>query len=91
MLDEEIEFPRELLDIEGDAVGQVGRRGEFSPPPLERGNERDRLPVQRRMFGGARGAQMRLQGDVAQIGQREHTEIVGVPEHCRNRHRHFSE
>ena len=89
MLREEVELPRQLLDVERDAVGQVLGRRELLAALLQRRDQRDRLAVERRVLRRARGAQVRLQRDVAEILQREHAEVVGVPQHLGNRHRHL--
>jgi hypothetical protein len=89
VLGEEVELPRQLLDVERNAVGQVLRRLELGAAPLQRRNQGDRLAVESGMFRRARGAQVRLQRDVAEILQREHAEIVGVAQHRGNRHRHL--
>ena len=91
VLDEEVQLPRQLLDVERDAVGQVVRRRELRAAPLQRGDERDRLAVERRVLGRRRRAEVRLQRDVAEILQRQHAELVGVAEDRGNRHRHLRE
>ena len=53
VLDEEVHLPRQLLDVEGNPVGQVVARLEFSAAPLQRRDQRDRLPVERRMLAPA--------------------------------------
>ena len=89
VLREEVELPRQLLDVERDAVGQVLRRGELRAAPLQRRDQRHRLAVEGGVIRRARGAEVRLERDVAEILQREHAEIVRVPQHRRNRHRHL--
>ena len=63
--------------------------GEASPRrALQLGNQRDGLSVERRVLGRPRRAEMRLQGDVAEVLQREHAQIVSVSEHVGDRYRH---
>ena len=91
VLDEEVELPGQLLDVEGDAVGQVLGRRELGAAALQRRDERHRLPVERRVLRRRRRAEVRLQRDVAEILEREHAEVVGVAEDGRDRHRHLRE
>ena len=86
--DEKFELPGELLDVEGHAVGDVTIGGQLAPAALEDVDERDGLAVQRRVLGRARGAEMRLQGDVPQILKRHDALRVRVPENGRHRQRH---
>ena len=64
--------------VERDRVRHVPIRRQILAAPLQLLDERDRLPVQRRVLGGRRGAQVRLQRDVAEILQRENAELVGM-------------
>ena len=91
VLGEEVHLPRQLLDVEGDAVGQVVRARQLGAALLQRGDERDRLPVERGVLGRRRGAEVRLQRHVPEILEREDAEIAGVAEHGRDRHRHLLE
>ena len=88
MLGEEIEFPRQLLDVERDAIREVLGRGEFLAALLEGGDERNRLPVERRVLRCARGAKMGLEGHVAKVLQRQQSVLVRVTEDRRNRQLH---
>ena len=89
MADEEVELPRELLDVERDAVGQMRVGGELGAAPLQQLDQRDRLAIERRVLARRRGAQMRLQRHVAQILLRDDAERVGMIEHERHRQRHL--
>jgi len=89
MFDEKVELPCELLDVEGDAIGDVLWRRELGASSLHRRDQRDGLSIEGRVFGGTCGAEVSLKRDVSEIGQRENAEIVGVTEHRRNRHRHL--
>ena len=62
---------------------------ELRAAPLQQLDERDRLPVERRVLGRRRGAEMRLQRDVAEILERENAERVGVAEDRRHRQRNL--
>ena len=44
-----------------------------------------------RVLGGGRRTEVGLQRDVAEVGQRQHAEIVRMPQHRRNGHRHAGE
>ena len=87
VLREEVELPRELLDVERDAVGDVAVRVDLGAAALQQVDERDGLPVERRVLGGRRRAEMGLQRDVAEILERENAERIGVAEQCRHRQR----
>ena len=50
MLDEELELPGELLDVEGNRVRHVPIRGQLAASPLEQVDVADRLTVHRRML-----------------------------------------
>ena len=98
MADEKVQLPRELLDVERDAVGQVTvrRRGsrvgvEFGAAALQQLDERHGPPIERGMLGRRRRAQMRLQRDVAEILQRQDAERIRMAEHRRDRQRHLLE
>ena len=88
VLQEEIELPRELLDVERDAVGQIRRRRQLRAAPLQRRDQRDRLAIERRVRRRRRRAQVRLQRDVAEILQRQDAQLVDVIDDLRDRHRH---
>ena len=51
VLREEVHLPRELLDVEGDAVGQVGRTFELGAAALQRCDQGHRLPIPGRVLG----------------------------------------
>ena len=55
--------------------------------PLHPEHELNRLPVQRVVFGGLRHAQVRLQGDVAEILEDEDAEVVRMARDRGNRQR----
>ena len=78
MLDEEFELPRQLLDVERDAIRRIGVRAQRFAALLHARDEADRLPIERRMLGRGRRAEMRLQRHVAEILQAEHAERIGV-------------
>ena len=84
---EELELPRQLLDVERHAVGRVPVRVEIRTAPLQRLDQRHRLAVQRGVLGVRRGAKVRLQRDVPEILQRDDPELVRMPEHCGHRQR----
>ena len=88
VLDEEIHLPRQLLDVEGDAVGDVSRRRELRAAPLQRVDQRDRLAIERRVFRPRRRAEMRLQRHIAEILQRDDAERIGMTEDRGHRHGH---
>ena len=89
-LREEVELPGQLLDVERDAVRQVRVATRSSrAAALQQLDERHRLPVERRVLGRRRRAEVRLQRDVAEILQREDAELVGVAEDRRHRQRHL--
>ena len=69
MLDEEIHLPRQLLDVEGDAGTAGTRRTQLRAAFLQRGDERDGLPIERGVLRRCGRAEMRLQRDVAKIFQ----------------------
>ena len=50
VLREEVELPRQLVDVERDAVGQVRVGAQLAAAALQQLDERHRLPVKRRMF-----------------------------------------
>ena len=81
----------QLFDVERDPVGEVAVRIDFGPAPLQHLDERDRLPIQRRVLGRCRRAQVRLQRDVAEIFQRHDAVRVGVSQQRGNRQRHLPE
>src|SRR5262245_59380680 len=60
MLYEELQLPRQLLDVERDPVGEIAVGHELAPTLLHLHDQRDRLPVERRMLCTGRGAEMRL-------------------------------
>ena len=76
MTDEVLELPRQLLDVECHPVRQVGVRRQLGAPSLQELDERDCLPIQRRVLGRRGGTEMRLQRDVAKILQRNDPERV---------------
>ena len=51
VLDEELELPRQLLDVEGHAVRDEPRRLELRAAPLQQLDQRDCLAVQRGVLG----------------------------------------
>ena len=86
--EEEVQLPGQLLDVEGDAVGQVGRRRQRGAARLHRDDVRDRLAVERGVRLERLRAEVRLQRDVAEVLQRQDAEAVVVAEQPRRRHRH---
>ena len=78
MLDEELELPRQLLDVERDAVRRIVVRPQRLAALLHAGDERHGLAIERGVLGGGRRAEVRLQRDVAEILEAEHAELVGV-------------
>ena len=91
MLDEEVQLPGQLLDIERDSIRKVCRALQFRPAPLKRRDQADGLSIERRVFGSRRGAEVGLERHVAEILERQHANVVGVPEDARNGHRHLLE
>ena len=91
MLDEEVELPGQLLDVEGDPIGQVPIGLQLGAAPLQQRDERDGVPVQRRVLGRRRGSQMCLQRDVAQIFERHDAVGIRVAENRGDRQRHLLE
>src|SRR5439155_15003361 len=87
MLGEEFELPHQLLEVEGDLVRhiRVGRQGLTAA--LQQLDQRNGLVVERGVLARWRGAEVRLQRDVAKILQRENPELVGVAEDFRHRQR----
>src|SRR5207244_1825804 len=85
MFDEELELPRQLVHVEGDRIGRITIGFELAASPLEPLDERDGLAVQRLVLRARRGAQVRLERDVAQILLRHDPELIGVPKDGRNR------
>ena len=83
MLDEEVHLPRQLLDVEGDLRGAVGRRQQLLAPRLQHADERHGLAIQRFVLGQRAGAKVRLQRDVAEILEREDAERVRMAENVR--------
>ncbi len=63
--------------------GRYSGDSSSAPAALQSRDERHRLAIERRVLGGRRGAEVRLQRDVAEILEREHAEVVGVPEDAR--------
>ena len=55
---------------------------------LNRGDQRDGLTIERRMFGRGRRADMRLERDVAEILERDNPELARMVQDSRDRHRH---
>ena len=91
MLDEELHLPGELLDVERNPVGQVLGRLELGAAVLNRGDQGDGLPVEVRVLRGSGRAEMGLERDVAEVLEREHADVVGMPEDLRDRNRHALE
>ena len=91
MLHEEIQLPHQLVAIERDSVGDVFGRSQLRAFPLHAENELDRLPVQRIVFGRLSHAEVRLQGDVAEILQDEDAKVVGMARDSGNRQRNVRE
>ena len=79
-LGEAFQIADDLLDVEGDAVRDVLRVAQVRAAPLQRVDEPHGLTVERRVFLRRRGAEVRLQRDVAQILQRQDAEITGMSE-----------
>ena len=69
--------------------GRYASDCELRAAPLQQLDERDRLAVERGVLGRRRGAEVRLQRDVAEILQREDAELVRVAEDRRHRQRHL--
>jgi hypothetical protein len=88
VLREELQLPEQLLDVEGDAVRRVVARREFRAAALHDLDERDGLPIEAAVLGGRRGAEMRLQRDVAEIVQHEDPQIARTVEDARHRQPH---
>ncbi len=91
MLREEVHLPRQLLDVEGDAVREVGRALELGAATLQRRDQSDGLSIAGGVLGWRHGAEVSLQRDVAEVLEGEDPEIAGMPKHGRNRHRHLLE
>src|SRR5262245_5247707 len=91
MFREELQLPRQLLDVEGDAVGDEPGRRELRAPTLKRVDKTHSLTVQSGVLCGRRRTEMRLQRHVAQILQRDDAELVRVTKNARDRYRHQAE
>ena len=89
MLDEELELPRQLFDIEGDAIGRVGVGAEVLAALLHARNELHGLPVQRVMLSRCCGTEVRLERDVTEIFQPDHAKRIRMMQDRRHRHRHL--
>ena len=67
MAGEEVELPRQLLDVEGDPIRQVAVARSSAPRRCSSSMSATASPVERRVLDRRRGAEMRLQRDVAEI------------------------
>ena len=88
MLDEKIHLPGELLDIERNRVPDVPGILQFTPAPLHRFDEPDRLPIERRMRRRGRRTDMGLQCDVTEIIEGQHAVVRGLTQDRRHRQSH---
>ena len=91
MPDEEVELPGQLLDVERDPIRQVPIGLQLGAPPLQQRDERDGFPVQGRVLGRRRRAEMRLQRHVAQVLERHDAVGIRVAENRRDRQRDLLE
>ncbi len=91
VLDEVLELPRELLDIERHTVGQVLIGLQLGAAALQPIDQRDGLQVERRVLRERCGAQMSLERDVAEILQHYDAKRIGVAEDLGDRERHLTE
>ena len=72
-------------------IRRVVIRRQLGAALLQRRDERHGLPVERRVLGGPCRADVRLQGHVAEILQRENAQRIGMPDDRRHRQRHLAE
>ena len=79
MFQKEVELPGELVGVERDAVRKIAVGIDFGAAALQQLEERDRLAIQRRVFGERGRAQMRLQRDVAEVVLRQNPEGSECP------------
>src|SRR5262249_10261281 len=91
ILDEELELPRQLLDVEGDRIRQVPIGRELGAALLEAVDERHRLAIERVGLAWRCRAEVRLQGDVAKILQGDDPQGVRVIDDRRHRERDLLE
>ncbi len=85
--DEELEFPRQLVDVEGHAIRRIVARGHLAPAQLQRRNQVDGFAVARGMFGRTGHTEVCLKRDVSQVLLDQDAKLVVVPENGRHRQR----
>ncbi len=91
VLDEEIQLPRELFDVERQAIRSDRAVGQFGATPLEAHQELHGPAVVLRVRVRAARTEMRLERLVAEILQRQDPEGIGMPEDGRHGQRHAAE
>ena len=85
MFEEEFQFPRQLLDIERQPVREVRGRGERLASPLEQINQAYGVTIERRVAVGWCGLHVRLHRHIAEVFERQNTEVGFVAQGRRNR------
>ena len=80
--------PRQLLDVEGDAIRRAVLGGQLGAALLQDGDELDRLAVQGPVLVGRRQAEVGLQRDVTEVVEADQAERVGMVQDARHRQRH---